>query len=93
MFTENSLALLKTVKNVKVQPSKSFPVYVIQLQNFNFICTTQVSLYAVEKFALTNFLLENTKLYDDLFIEKDILYTLDDVYKEIDHVANTVGSL
>ena len=52
-----------------------------------------MSLYAVEKFALTNFLLENTKLYDDLFIEKSILYTLDDVYKEIDHVANTVGSL
>ena len=52
-----------------------------------------MSLYAVEKFALTNFLLENTKLYDDLFIEKDILYTLDDVYKEIEHVANTVGSL
>ena len=52
-----------------------------------------MSLYAVEKFNLTNFLLENTKLYDDLFIEKDILYTLDDVYKEIEHVADTVSSL
>ena len=52
-----------------------------------------MSLFAVEKFTLTNFLLENTKLYDDLFIEKDILYTLDDVYKEIDHVADTVSFL
>ena len=51
-----------------------------------------MSFYAVEKFNLTTVLLENTKLYDDLFIEKDILYTLDDVYKEIEHVADIVSS-
>ena len=51
----------------------------------------QVSYYALNKFRLANFLIENTRLYNELFIRKEKMYTLDDVYEQIEHVANTVS--
>jgi len=50
-----------------------------------------VSLYAVEKFTVTNFLIENNKLYSNLFISKDVMYTLDEVYEQIEHIAHAVS--
>lgn len=51
-----------------------------------------MSLYAVDKFSLTSFLIGHNKLYNGLFIRKEMLYTLTDVYEQIEHVANTVSS-
>ena len=52
-----------------------------------------MSLYTVEKFTLTNFLIENNKLYNEIFIQRETLYTLDQVYTEIHNIVDAVSVL
>jgi len=56
-----------------------------------------VSIYAIEKFRVTMFLTENTAAFTEYFIvsksdrPKDTLYTLTDVYDQIEHVVESVS--
>ncbi|XP_065902044.1 mucolipin-3-like isoform X2 [Dysidea avara] len=61
--------------------------------------TVQVSIFAADKFKLTSFLVENTKSFHHYFIRKECndrinkLYSLDDVYEQIEHTVNSYYSL
>ncbi|XP_065902052.1 mucolipin-3-like [Dysidea avara] len=57
--------------------------------------TTQVSIFASHKYKLTSFLVQNTKSFHNYFIRKECgtsinkLYSLDDVYKQLEHTVNS----
>ena len=57
----------------------------------------QVTFYGHDKYQLTNFLIQHSEAFDQYFIRRNCnepvvtLYTLDDIYKQIDYVANSVS--
>ena len=65
---------------------------------FTYICIyIQVFFYAHNKFQLTEFLTHHSKAFNQYFIRREynepviILNTMDDIYKQIDYVADSVS--
>ena len=58
-----------------------------------------MSIFASHKYKLTSFLVQNTKSFHNYFIRKECgtsinkLYSLDDVYKQIEHTVNSVSDV
>ena len=62
------------------------------------ICATQVSVYAIDKFEVTNFVAENLEVFRESFIISDSndepvkdLFKFSDVYNQITHVVESVS--